>query len=367
MRTLLGRWRRRASAATDALQDRRRHRAIRRGAPARGRAAVFYGHGDVPAPDEAVHGGMVKLQELARVLPNEPAEFNVLYLGSSTFPRDGTVLVELGRERGAALVWNQNGVAYPGWHGPGWEKVNAPRARAFHEADHVLFQSEFCRLSADRFYGARKGPGEILYNPVDTGRFTPPARPPDQPTLLLGGTQYQRYRVEIALQTLATLPSEWRLILAGALTWDGDEAAASKETQTLVAELGLRGRVELTGRYTQVEAPAIYGRATLLLHTKYNDPCPTVVLEALASGLPVVYSASGGTPELVGEAGIGVAAQLDWEQDHPPEPEELGEAVLAAAARRDELGDAARSRAVERFDLQQWLTRHRELFEAVVR
>ena len=60
-------------------------------------------------------------------------------------------------------------------------------------------------------------------------------------------------------------------------------------------------------------------RADLLLHTKYNDPCPTVVLEAMASGLPVVYSASGGVPELVGEeAGVGIPAPFDWEHDHPP-------------------------------------------------
>jgi hypothetical protein len=58
-----------------------------------------------------VHGGLVKFQELARVLPNDRESFNLLYLGSSTFPPDGAALVELARDRGAALVWNQNGVA----------------------------------------------------------------------------------------------------------------------------------------------------------------------------------------------------------------------------------------------------------------
>ncbi|HWH06801.1 MAG TPA: hypothetical protein VNT23_10265, partial [Gaiellaceae bacterium] len=37
------------------------------------------------------------------------------------------------------------------------------------------------------------------------------------------------------------------------------------------------------------------GEFVPLLHTKVNDPCPNVVLEALASGLPVVHPASGGT------------------------------------------------------------------------
>ena len=365
VRALHSRLRRRLTTTSRAVRDHRRHRAIRSGSPVHGGATVFYGQ-DVPGPGEVVHGGMVKLQQLARVFPNDPAGFNVLYLGSSTFPPDGIKLLELSRKRGAALIWNQNGVAYPGWHGPGWESVNAPRARAFHAADRVLYQSEFCQLSAERFYGARSGPSEILYNPVDTSRFSPSDRPPQLPTLLLAGTQYQRYRVETALRALAGLPPEWRLLVTGKLSWDGDTAAAEKEARALVEELGLGGRVELIGVYTQLEAPAVYRRATLLLHTKYNDPCPTVVLEALASGLPVVYSASGGTPELVGDAGIGVPAPLDWDRDHPPAPEDLVDAVLTAAAKREQLGAAARRRA-EQFDLRPWLARHRELFEAAIR
>ncbi len=108
-------------------------------------------------------------------------------------------------------------------------------------------------------------------------------------------------------------------------------------------------------------------RADVLLHTKYNDPCPTVVLEALASGLPVVHSASGGVPELVGEqAGVGVAAPLDWERDHPPEPHDLAEAVGRLLDRLPEAREAARARAVERFDARRWVARHREVFEGLV-
>ena len=83
----------------------------------------------------------------------------------------------------------------------------------------------------------------------------------------------------------------------------------------LLAELGLEGHVEHVGRYPQRDAPELYRRAHLLLHTKVNDPCPNVVLEALACGVPVVHSASGGTPELVGEAGVAVPSETTWEED----------------------------------------------------
>src|SRR5205085_12467465 len=215
--------------------------------------------------------------------------------------------------------------------------------------------------------GERQGPWEVLHNPVDTERFAPgPRRPRDGLTLLLGGNQYQRYRLEAALGTLALLP-DTRLLVSGALSWHPDRRRSEAEGRELVARLGLGERVELLGPYSQEEAPELVRRADLLLHTKYNDPCPTIVLEAMACGLPVVYSASGGVPELVGEdVGVGVPAPLDWEQDHPPDPEELAEGVRRVAERLDEHRAAARERAL-RFDLRPWVERHREVFEGLVR
>jgi glycosyltransferase involved in cell wall biosynthesis len=264
-------------------------------------------------------------------------------------------------------VWNQNGVAYRGWHGDGWELVNAPRTRLLHEADHVLYQSEFCRLAADRFHGPRQGAWEILHNPVDTTVFTPAAGHAKRPlTMLLGGNQYQRYRIERALRTLALVREEHtnaRLLVAGTLSFapDGEAQVAS-----LVRELRLEEAVDLHGQYTRAAAPDLMRRADLLLHTKYNDPCPTIVLEAMACGLPIVYSASGGTPELVGdEAGIGIPAALDWDEDHPPGPADLARAVLEVSADLGGRTEAARARSL-RFDARAWLARHRALFEELI-
>ena len=329
----------------------------------RGAVAVAYGR-RVPGRDEPAHGGTVKLQALAETWP--PAErLNVLYLVSSALPAHAARLVERARELDARVVWNQDGVAYAGCHGPGWERVKQLLARGVHAADHVYFQSEFCRLASDTFLGPREGPAEVLPNPVDTNRFVLPERRDERPTLLLGGNQYQRYRLETALRTLELLPEEWRLLVTGRLSWDPDPVRVRGETEELLARPALGDRVELAGPYTQAEAPALLGRAHLLLHTKYNDPCPGVVLDALACELPVVHSASGGTPELVGDAGAGVEAPLDWERDHPPDPAALAEAVLACAARLDELSAAARARA-ERFDVRPWLERHRVVFEQLV-
>ncbi len=129
-------------------------------------------------------------------------------------------------------------------------------------------------------------------------------------------------------------------------------------------ELGLEGRVTFVGPYAQSDAPSIFQQAHLLLHTQYNDASPGLVLEAMACGLPVVYSHSGGVPELVGEdAGIGIPSELNWEREIPPDPEAMAQAVLGVADRLKEFSEAARQRAVDRFDLKPWLKRHQEVFE----
>jgi glycosyltransferase involved in cell wall biosynthesis len=349
------------------LRQLRRWLRIASGSPRADRPAVSYGVERMPGEADVVIGGGVKFLILDEDLPNAPRDFNVLYLGSSSIPIDARMLVRLARRRGAAFAWNQNGVAYPGWYGPGWELVNRPRARLLQGADHVFYQSRFCKLSADRFYGEPSGTWEILPNPVDTRRYVPgpPSRRPL--TMLLGGSQYQRYRVVAALETLALVRREVpdaRLRVAGALTFSSD---ADAEVRGLVHRLRLSDATDLVGPYRRGDAPALMHTADILLHTKYNDPCPTVVLEAMSSGLPVVYSASGGTPELVGEdGGVGVPAPLDWDRDHPPTAEQLAEAVLAAAERIDELREAARSRAVEHFDARPWVERHRIVFEQLV-
>jgi glycosyltransferase involved in cell wall biosynthesis len=337
----------------------RRWARLLRSRPAPGAPRVYYGHDRIPEPHETRQGGLAKLHRLAREFPNTPSGFNVLYLGSNTLPPDRRALLALARRRRIPLVWNQDGVAYPAWHGPGWERVNAPMAAGLRAAAHVLYQSAFCKLAADRYLGEPRGPWEVLHNAVDTAVYTP-GTPPERPTLLVAGTHHQRYRLEVALRALVLLPEEVRLLVAGEPAWG---PGARRETEALVAQLGLGHRVELLGAYREHEAPALYRRAGVLLHPKVMDPCPNVVVEALACGLPVVFSDNGGTPELVGDAGAGVPAALDWERDRPPSPEAFAAAAARVLERRDELALRARARAVERFDVRPWLARHRALFE----
>jgi glycosyltransferase involved in cell wall biosynthesis len=324
--------------------------------PARGEIAVSYGHRVVPAAGEPVEGGIVKFQRLQRAFPHRPRDFNLLYLGSSSLPTDEQQVMSLARRRGVPVVVNQNGVAYPAWAGADTERLNARLRTVLRAATHVIYQGEFCKEAADEFLGPPDGSWEILPNAVDTQEFTPADGPPDgPPVLLLAGDQSQAYRLETALATLALLPQA-RLLVTGSVVGG----------QQLIRQLGIADRVELVGRYAQRDAPGLFRRAHVLLHPKVRDPCPNVVLEALACGVPVVHSASGGVPELVGDAGIGVPSETTWEQDVPPTPGELAEAVRTVLASLPGYRARARARAVERFDLAPWIERHRALFEELI-
>jgi glycosyltransferase involved in cell wall biosynthesis len=75
-----------------------------------------------------------------------------------------------------------------------------------------------------------------------------------------------------------------------------------------------------------------------------RDACPWVVLEAMASGVPVVSTRVGSIPEMVGAAGLTVK---------PNAPRELRGALMSLLedrGRREAAGRAGRERAAERYD-----------------
>ena len=268
--------------------------------------------------------------------------------------------------RGIPIVSNQNGVFYPAWFGGDWEAENRRMAGPYHMADHVFHQSEFCRLSAERFLGARDGPGEVLFNAVDTARFAPSGeerRAGDPFVFLLAGKvqAHQAYRLVSVVEALA---GARRQGLNGVLRIAGviDPAAAAEAAERADA-LGIGDCLTVSGAYAQVAAPAVFGAAHAFVTTTHNDACPSAVIEAMACGLPVVYAASGGAPELVGDdAGVAVETGESWEEPLVPSAEAVAAAMLRVAENHAAFAAAARERAVTRFDIGPWIERHRQVF-----
>lgn len=327
---------------------------------------VFYGHERIPGRHERSGGAMIKFQDLNDRFPNTLYHPNIIYLVTSALPLYPEMIVRMAKRNGAFLVLNQNGVAYPGWHGPGWEKSNRSTRNLLQQADYVIYQSRFCKESADKFAGRCQASWEILANPVDTKVFVPAAIRPPGLRILLAGSHQHWYRVRTALEALVSIPKA-RLTIAGRLTFHSQESKCLEKVNDLAEQLNIVERVEIAGPYSQEDAPGLFQRHHILLHTKYNDPCPRLVVEAMACGLPVVYSASGGVPELVGdEGGVGCETVCDYDQDHPPDCEALVLAVEEVVAALPHFSKQARLRAEKHFDVQPWLDRHGSIFSRLL-
>lgn len=310
-------------------------------------------------------GGQIKLIHLRREFP-ETREANLIYLVSSALPDDAEAVVRRGRQLGMKLVWNQNGVAYPGCYGENYPWFNRRMAALRAQADYVVNQSRFSEISAARYLGPSQAPSEICFNPVNTSAFVPPERREagGRVRLLAAGTSHAFYRTKSAIDVTRELLRRGRdveLVLAGECRWPG----AAKQVEAEMRDIA--DRVVMVPPFSQAGAVALYQQADVLLHTKFNDPCPTVPIEAMACGLPVVGTASGGMPELVdAEAGVLVPVPQGWERDVAGEPSALADAVEQVLARREAYATAARRRAVAHFDVGPWIERHREIFRSLL-
>lgn len=312
-----------------------------------------------------VHGGRVKLLGLQAAFETSEQHFNILYLVSSALPPFCVDLAKFYKKKGVKIVWNQNGVAYPAWAGAETERYNRPMRQMLELADYVVYQSRFCKRSADKFLKHYDGPHMVLFNPVHTEDFRPRLPPlPHVPLRLLCiGTHSYPERVIHPIRALAILRRKGLdavLTIAGCFEWRN----ALKQIKAEMKRYNVEDLIEIRPPFERDAAVEIYQNHHVLIHPKYMDPCPTVVLEAMACGLPVIGSASGGMPELVARScGVLIEAPVTWDRMITPSPEGLAEGVLALIPKFDDHARSARQHAEKLFELGVWVERHCEIFD----
>jgi len=106
----------------------------------------------------------------------------------------------------------------------------------------------------------------------------------------------------------------------------------------------------------------IYRRLDLLVQPSVGESCSNAVLEAMASGVPVVAARSGGHPELIHHERSGLLVPAK-------DPRALARAivrVLDDRALADRLGREARRQAARRFSIDECVAQYAKIYRAAV-
>ena len=134
-----------------------------------------------------------------------------------------------------------------------------------------------------------------------------------------------------------------------------------------IKQLNLENHITFCKKYSQKDAPKIYQSANAYITMSYQDNCPTAVLEAMSCGLPILYSNSGGVPELVGEnCGLGLNVLENWETIQVPDQSNIVNGMKEIINSKENMSQAARDRAVENFDIKGWINKHKVIFKKLL-
>ncbi len=221
--------------------------------------------------------------------------------------------------------------------------------RKLREARFVVTVSEYNRRHLLELSG---GSSTIhrLYNGVDLKRlsFHPESR--EAGHILAVGRLVEKKGFSDLLAACALL-RERKVDFHCTVIGEGPEREALERQ---INELSLQGQVTLAGARPQpvvlkrMRRAAVFALPCVIANSGDRDGLPTVLLECLALGTPIVSTRTAGIPEIIADTG-------NWLIE-PHRPEALAQALEEALAmndhRRTEVGRQGRRRAEALFDLR---------------
>jgi glycosyltransferase involved in cell wall biosynthesis len=207
-----------------------------------------------------------------------------------------------------------------------------------------------------------------LHNGIDLDPFTPPGgMRRDPPRQALGLAPDAKVLMTVAVlreekgiqHMLAALPGiaraepKTRYLVVG-------EGPHREAIEAGIAELDLGDRVTLLGQRDDI--PQLLAAADAFVLPTLTEALPTVLMEAMASSLPIVASSVGGVPEMVEHEINGFLV----EPERAEQLEEACVALLRDAGLRERFGLAGRRLVEERFDVRLQARRLGELYEELM-
>ena len=164
--------------------------------------------------------------------------------------------------------------------------------RTLRWANRIIVPSRFLKEVFEEF-GVT---AEIVPNIIDLERFRPAAAVNGSgPRILIARNLEPIYDIATGIRAFSLLRGE----VEGASLAVAGTGPERRRLEALARELALGDSIRFLGRIDHEEMPGLYARADIALNASLVDNMPNSILEALASGVPVVSTNVGGVPALV--------------------------------------------------------------------
>jgi glycosyltransferase involved in cell wall biosynthesis len=166
------------------------------------------------------------------------------------------------------------------------------------EADRVISNSEGLRKLAHK--SSPKQAIKIIYNGIDINQFKPKEERQKQNKFIItpGASRLtDRKGINYLIEAIAMLVPKYPQIFLK-IMGDGN---ARQKLEEMVKKLRLERNVEFIGIIPHEKVSSYYQEATLFVFPSLNEGMSNAMLEALATGLPLISTNTGGASELVFE------------------------------------------------------------------
>ena len=235
-----------------------------------------------------------------------------------------------------------------------YHKLIAPFLRIiWKKASAVIANSNGLRQLAHAFDSGFEIP--VIPNGVDLEHYQVAHRDWSPPRLLSVGRIVHQKGLDLAMHALGGLKElDWEWWIAG----DGPQMPS---LQSLAQELGIKDRVVFLGWQSRQQIVESYKQSNVFLFPSRHEGMPNALLEAMASGLPVVATCIAGNEELVVEGETGYLVPVE---DIEALQGKLKN-ILSNSTLRQQMGQASRRRVEETYRWESTAQQYATLLEKV--
>ncbi|MFC2061476.1 glycosyltransferase family 4 protein [Elusimicrobiota bacterium] len=195
----------------------------------------------------------------------------------------------------------------------------------------------------------------VIYNGIDINNFMPRTKDSDllgkyglnaADTVLLNVGRLEKEKgidnLIAAFNALSGKYDSLRLVLAG----DGDY---EKTIRNKVEDAGMHDRIKILGRVSHDDLPAVYNMSDIFIFPSLCDEgLPHVILEAMASGLPVISTKYPGIEDIIEDGMEG----LLYNKDDEKALAEKIEFLIKSPRLAETMKDKCRNKALKKFSLE---------------